>query len=108
LTHLLHILILVQLTDSDDTFKWNLTSGIFTVKSMYIDLLNDDTVYLKRNIWKMKVPLKIRIFMWFLHKKVILTKDNLAKRNWQGMYGVVFVIKKRQYNTFLCPVISLA
>jgi hypothetical protein len=30
------------------------------------------------------VPLKIRIFMWFLHCKVILTKDNLAKRNWQG------------------------
>ena len=22
--------------------------------------------------------------MWFLHKKVLLTKDNLAKRNWKG------------------------
>ena len=22
--------------------------------------------------------------MWFLHKKVILTKDNLSRRNWQG------------------------
>jgi hypothetical protein len=31
-----------------------------------------------------KVPLKIRIFMWFLHKKVILTKDNLLKRRWSG------------------------
>ena len=33
----------------------------------------------------MKVPLKIKIFMWFLYQKVILTKDNLAKRNWNGI-----------------------
>jgi hypothetical protein len=32
----------------------------------------------------MKVPLKIKIFMWFLHRREILTKDNLVKRNWQG------------------------
>jgi hypothetical protein len=51
---------------------------------MYLDLLNDQTVYLKKYIWKIKVPLKIRIFMWFLHRKVILTKDNLLKRNWHG------------------------
>jgi hypothetical protein len=83
--HLLHRLILVQLTDHDDIFKWRLTtSGRFTVKSMYNDMLNGHTPYLKKYIWKMKVPLKIRIFMWFLHKKVILTKDNLVKRNWHG------------------------
>jgi hypothetical protein len=75
----------VQRTDSEDTFRWNLTnSGSFTVKSMYLDLLNDHTMYLKKYIWKIKVPLKIRIFMWFLHKGVILTKDNLIKRNWHG------------------------
>ena len=35
-------------------------------------------------LWQMKVPLKINIFMWFLRRKVILTKDNLAKRKWEG------------------------
>jgi hypothetical protein len=35
-------------------------------------------------VYKMKVPLKIKIFMWFLYKRVLLTKDNLAKRNWNG------------------------
>uniref|UniRef100_A0A453PTX1 Reverse transcriptase zinc-binding domain-containing protein n=1 Tax=Aegilops tauschii subsp. strangulata TaxID=200361 RepID=A0A453PTX1_AEGTS len=30
-------------------------------------------------------PLKIKVFMWFVHKHVILTKDNLAKRNWTGL-----------------------
>ena len=32
----------------------------------------------------MKVPLKIKIFLWFLKKGVILTKDKLARRNWNG------------------------
>jgi hypothetical protein len=45
---MLHRLILVQLTDQEDTFKWNLTtSGIFSVKTMYTDLLNDHTVFSK-------------------------------------------------------------
>ena len=32
----------------------------------------------------MKVSLKIKIFMCFLHREVILTKNNLAKINWNG------------------------
>jgi hypothetical protein len=32
-------------------------------------------------IWHMKIPLKIKIFMWYLKREVILTKDNLAQRN---------------------------
>ena len=31
----------------------------------------------------MKIPLKIKVFAWYL-RKGILTKDNLVKRNWQG------------------------
>ena len=57
---------------------------------MYIDLLNDYTVFLKKYLWKMKVPLKIKIFMWFVYKKVILTKDNLVKRNWHGCVKCCF------------------
>uniref|UniRef100_A0A453HI59 Reverse transcriptase zinc-binding domain-containing protein n=2 Tax=Aegilops tauschii subsp. strangulata TaxID=200361 RepID=A0A453HI59_AEGTS len=33
---------------------------------------------------KIKVPLRIKIFMWFVHKGVILTKDNLLRRSWIG------------------------
>jgi hypothetical protein len=32
----------------------------------------------------MKVPLKIKVFMWFLNRKVILIKESLIKRNWTG------------------------
>jgi hypothetical protein len=78
-------LMTVQLNNEKYVFIWVLTTNeIFTVKSMYLDLLDDDTKYLNKYIWKMKVPLKIKIFIWFLHRKVILTKDNLIKRNWVG------------------------
>jgi hypothetical protein len=37
-----------------------------------------------RFIWEIKLPLKVKIFLWFLFKGVTLTKDNLVKRNWHG------------------------
>jgi hypothetical protein len=36
------------------------------------------------NYFEMNVPLNIRMFMWFLHQKVLVTRDNLAKRNCHG------------------------
>src|SRR4051812_28198619 len=41
-------------------------------------------------IWKIKIPLKTKIFAWYLRKGVILTKDNLVKRNWHGSKQCVF------------------
>jgi hypothetical protein len=70
----------IHLTDEKDTFSWSLTdSGQFSVRSLYAKLLNGNTKFLRKYLWKIKVPLKIRIFMWFLNRKEILTKDNLAK-----------------------------
>ena len=37
-----------------------------------------------KKIWKSKIPLKVKILMWYLQRGVVLTKDNLARRNWQG------------------------
>jgi hypothetical protein len=81
------------------------TSGVFSVKSMYLDFMNDNVRFLCKYIWKIKVPLKIRIFMWFLHKKVLLTKDNLAKRNWQGNKRCCFCDKDEtiQHLFIACP-----
>ena len=38
----------------------------------------------------MKIPLRTKVFTWYLRRGVILTKDNLAKRNWQGSKKCVF------------------
>jgi hypothetical protein len=34
--------------------------------------------------WKIKLPLKIKVFLWLLYREAIPTKDNLVKRNWHG------------------------
>jgi hypothetical protein len=82
----------IHLTDERDTFTWNLTeSGQFTVRSLYAELLNKNIKFLRKYLWKIKLPLKIRIFMWFLNRKEILTKDNLAKRNWTGYKKMCFL-----------------
>jgi hypothetical protein len=83
--HRLQRLISVSLTKGQDQFQWGLTSsGSSSVKSIYLDLLNGHTPFLGKHIWKMKVPLKIKILTWFLHRKVLLTEGNLAKRAWSG------------------------
>jgi hypothetical protein len=49
--HLVQQLMLVQLSEAEDTIKWNLAaSGCFSVKSMYLDLPNGNTAYLKKYI----------------------------------------------------------
>jgi hypothetical protein len=47
--------------------------------------------------------------MWFLHQKVILTKDNLAKRNWNGCPRCVFCDSNESINHlfFKCPLARL-
>ena len=59
-------------------------NGVFSVKSMYLDVINSSVIPSSKHVWKVKVPLRIKVFMWFVHKQVILTKDNLAKHNWVG------------------------
>ena len=73
------------LTDQKDRFFWkNNKEGIFTVKSMYKLLMYEGLVPRKNFIWKLKIPLKIKSFLWYLKERVILTKNNLAKRRWNG------------------------
>src|SRR4051812_906134 len=75
----------VELSQQHDELRWKLTrSGEFTVKSMYLDDINSNSIPSSKHVWKVKVPLKVKVFMWFVYKQVILTKDNLAKRNWTG------------------------
>jgi hypothetical protein len=47
--HLCSRLMYVQLTTHNDVFKWGLTkSGQYTVKSMYLDYMDDHTKYLHK------------------------------------------------------------
>jgi hypothetical protein len=104
--HLFTCLLDVQLTSQPDVFKWGLTkSGLYSVKSMHIDYMDDHTKYIHKYLWKIKVPLKIKVCMWFLNKKVLLTKDNLIKRKWQGNEQCCFCDQKEtiQHLLIQCP-----
>ena len=74
------------MTQERDVFRSNLTtSGSFTFDSMYRALTHSEVpTDNNKKIWKSKIPLKVKIFVWYLHRRVVLTKDNLAHRNWQG------------------------
>jgi hypothetical protein len=103
-------LMMVHLTNETDRFVWGLTAnGLFTVKSMYEDLMNGHTPYLRKYLWKVKVPLKIIFFMWFLSNKVLLTKDNLAKRQWNGCTKCVFCGEQEtiEHLFISCPLAKL-
>jgi hypothetical protein len=70
----------VYLTNQRDRFAWGLhQNGLFLVNSMYSALLGAEAILYNTLIWKLKLPLKIKVFMWYLYKVVILTKDNLAR-----------------------------
>ena len=73
-----------------DKFNWGLNkTGVFTVRSMYKHLVNNG-IKVSQEIWKTKIPLKTKIFMWYVKRGVLLTKDNLARRNWNGYQGCCF------------------
>ena len=75
----------VVLMHDRDEFTWNLDQhGVFSVKSYYLGLINQIRNNMNKRLWKLKTLLKIKFFLWFLKRGVTLTKDNLAKRNWQG------------------------
>jgi hypothetical protein len=79
---------------------------------MYLALISDNRVRLNSTIWKLKLPLKIKIFLWPLECGVILTKDNLIRRNWVGgvCWGgggnsAFFVLNLNQFNIYSLIVI---
>jgi hypothetical protein len=84
----------IHLQPGHDEFRCNLhENGKFLVASMYNALIQPDLPIDKisdNRLWKLKIPLRIKVFGWYLRKGVILTKDNLAKRNWIGSRSCVF------------------
>jgi hypothetical protein len=75
----------VSLTNKPDKFEWKLTpSKQLTLQSIYEDFMSGHVMFLCNYLWNLKLPLKIMIFMWFVHPKVLLTRDNLTKRKWSG------------------------
>ena len=89
--NMLNLLSNVTLNLSSDKFVWDgHKNGIFSVQSMYHCLMNNPNDERNKKLWKLKLPLKIKVFLWNLCRGAILTKDNLAKRRWNGSLSCSF------------------
>ena len=79
------------------------------VKSIYMDQINPRSIPRSLHIWKIKVSLRIKTFMWFVHKQVILTKEKLIKRRWVGSARCCFCDRDEtiQHLFIDCPLAKL-
>ena len=75
----------VTLSEEPDRVKWLLTkSGSFSVKSLYHYLIARVVAFPFKLLWRLRIPLKVKAFIWLVIKGRILTKDNLSRRGWKG------------------------
>ena len=75
----------IQFLPDSDYVTWSLNSkGVFTTKSLYQHLERNISGSHNKWIWKAKIPLKIKIFLWQLFQDVVLTRENMKKRKWLG------------------------
>jgi hypothetical protein len=98
----------VTLTEHKDCFLWTANKK-FSVKNLYNDIILSAGTWANCWTWKAKIPLKIKIFLWFLKNGVVLTKDNLVKRRWKGCTRCCFCTEQEtiQHLFFDCPMAKL-
>ena len=71
-----------QLRLGADSGTWGLAaSQKFSVKSLYSKLTEGNALDIARGLWKVGLPLKIKIFMWQMFRNRLTTANNVAKRN---------------------------
>lgn len=58
---------------------WN-NKKKFTVKSVYNHLFDIHLDRSFKHLWKAKIPLKIKIWLWLIWHNAIATKDNMLKK----------------------------
>jgi hypothetical protein len=77
-------LVMVALNSERDKPRWKFTkSGVFSIKSLYNKLLAVGVDRIFKQLWKARIPLKIKILIWH---NTIATKDNMKKRKWVGSF----------------------
>jgi hypothetical protein len=59
-----------QLVEESDCVKWKIgSSGKFRVKDLYLQLRAEGS-FPQKFLWKIKIPMKVRIFLWVVLKIV--------------------------------------
>jgi hypothetical protein len=91
----------VQLTEEKDKMKWKIgASSQFRVKDLYLQLRAVGS-FPQNFLWKTKIPIKVRIFLWLMINCSVLTKNNLLRRGWTGDSHCHFCSKEESIDHLL-------
>ncbi|WVZ70546.1 LOW QUALITY PROTEIN: hypothetical protein U9M48_019205 [Paspalum notatum var. saurae] len=96
----------VTLTDSRDKFKLA-NNGKFVTKSMCMLMLDGGVVDIDgKRIWKEKLLLKIKIFLWMAMRDKIHSAEQLTRRNWKGsdLCKLCRGLETSSHILFACPI----
>jgi hypothetical protein len=106
-TNLMHYLQNFTMSKDDDVVTWGLTpSKMFTTGSLYNFLTNGGMESkMAKMIWKCKIPLKIRIFLWQVFQDRLQTGQQLKMMKWGGSEHCYLCGKMENANHLLfdCP-----
>jgi hypothetical protein len=73
----------ISLVPEDDIPVWDWTkNGQFAVKSVYKDISNSGIERSFKHLWKSKIPLKIKVWLWLIWHNAIATKNIMSERGW--------------------------
>jgi hypothetical protein len=68
----------MQLNDHADVIRWKLHQhGRFSLHLLYLALISNLVIERNKVLYKVKLSLKIKVFMWFMYKEVVRTKYKL-------------------------------
>jgi hypothetical protein len=72
----------VALNNTPDKPIWKFTkSSFFNVKSLYTKLSSVGVDRSFKHLWKAKLPLKIKIWLWLIWHNAIASFDNMKKED---------------------------
>lgn len=85
----------VRLSDRKDGLFWKLEArGRFSVGSLYRLLKRSQIQFPYSFLWNIKVPLKIKVFLWLVHRRSILTREVLSERGIGEEVGCLFCSRR--------------
>jgi hypothetical protein len=76
----------VALSDREDSMRWALSAnGQFSTSSLYRHhSFSGVTDMRMEGLWKSKLPMKIKNFLWLVYRGRIQIVDNLKWKRWKG------------------------
>jgi hypothetical protein len=80
-------------------------NGQFTVKFMYKGFPKAGIDIFFKHLWKAKISLKIKVWLWLIWHNAIATKDTMGERGWTGSPFCQFCRQKETmlHLFFSCP-----